>query len=189
MIASLSARERLVITVGVVAGVLVLGWMFVVQPVTDHYQAAAELVPAREQLLVRRQELVARKGSITAELEATNQRLEQLSGRFLPAGTPAVAASELQKLVKEVAAAATTDVRSERILPPVERGELLEIPIEIAVSGEIRHLVDLLSRLEKIPKILTVQDLKVRVVNVSQPRELLTTLTISGFILAEKARS
>jgi Tfp pilus assembly protein PilO len=100
-----------------------------------------------------------------------------------------VAASELQKLVKEVAAAAATDVRSERILTPVERGELLEIPIEIAVSGEIRQLVDLLARLERIPKLLTVQDMKVRVVNVSQPRELLATLTLSGFILPEKAKT
>jgi Tfp pilus assembly protein PilO len=189
MIGNLSGRERVLIGVGGVGAVLVLGWLFVVQPVADRYRAAAELVPAREQVLARRQELVGRKGSIVAELEATNQRIDQLSGRFLPGATPAVAASELQKLVKEIAAAATTEVRSERILPPVERGDLLEIPIEIAVSGEIRQLVDLLSRLERVPKLMTVQDLKVRVVNVSQPKDLLATLTLSGFILPEKART
>ena len=80
-------------------------------------------------------------------------------------------------------------IRSERILPPVERGELLEIPVEIAVSGEIRQLVDLLSRLEGSQKLLTVQDLRVRVVNVSQPKELLATLTVSGFILPGKSKT
>jgi Tfp pilus assembly protein PilO len=189
MIGNLSRRERVLISLAAITGAVVLAWLFVVDPILDRYQTAAEMVPAREQLLARRQELVARKGAIHAELEATTQRIEQLSGRFLPASTPAVAASELQKLVKEVAAAASTDVRSERILPPVERGELLEIPIEIAVSGEIRQLVDLLARLERIPKLLTVQDMKVRVVNVSQPRELLGTLTLSGFILPEKAKT
>jgi Tfp pilus assembly protein PilO len=189
VIAGLSRRERVLISLGVVGGVIILGWLFVVQPITDRYRAAAELVPAREQVLIRRQELVARKAAIQADLEATTQRLEQLKERFLPAATPAVAASELQKLVKEVAAAATTEVRSERILPPVERGELLEIPIEIAVAGEIRQLVDLLARLERVPKLLTIQDLKVRVVNVSQPKDLLTTVTVSGFILPEKART
>jgi Tfp pilus assembly protein PilO len=167
----------------------VIALIFVVQPIADRYRAASEMVPAREQLLVRRQDLVARKGAIAAELEATNQRLAQISDRFLPGSTPAVAASELQKLVKEIASAATTEVRSERILPPAERGELLEIPIEIAVSGEIRQLVDLLARLERIPKLLTVQDVKIRVVNVSQPKDLLATLTLSGFILPEKART
>lgn len=189
MIGNLSRRERALIAVGAVGAVIVLAWIFVFQPIADRYRAAAELVPVRQQILARRQELVARRASITAELEATNQRIEQLSGRFLPGATPAVAASELQKLVKEVAAAATTEIRSERIMPPVERGELLEVPIEIAVSGEIRQLVDLLSRLERVPKLLTVQDLKVRVVNVSQPKDLLATLTLSGFILPEKART
>jgi len=36
---------------------------------------------------------------------------------------------------------------------------------------------------------LTVQDLRVRVVNVSQPRELLATLTVSGFILPGKSKT
>ena len=65
----------------------------------------------------------------------------------------------------------------------------LEIPVEIAVSGEIRQLVDLLSRLEGSQKLLTVQDLRVRVVNVSQPKELLATLTVSGFILPGKSKT
>src|SRR5207237_78033 len=82
------------------------------------------------------------------------------------------AAGERQKLVKEMAAQANTEVRSERILPPAERGELLEIPVEIAVSGEVRQLVDLLARLDGAPKLLTVQDFRLRVVNVSQPKEL-----------------
>jgi len=51
------------------------------------------------------------------------------------------------------------------------------------VSCEIRQLVDLLARLDGASKLLPVQDLKVRVVNLSQPKELLVTLTISGFIL------
>ncbi|MGH7388656.1 MAG: type II secretion system protein GspM [Candidatus Rokuibacteriota bacterium] len=189
MIGNLSRRERMLIVLGVVAAIVVLGWEGVVQPLRERHRTAAELVPAREEVLVRRQQLVARKAAIATDLETTNARIGELNERFLPAGTPAVAASELQKLVKEMATQATTEVRSERILPPVERGELLEIPIEIAVSGEVRELVELLSRLERAPKLLAVQDLKVRVVNVTQPKDLLVTVTLSGFILQPKART
>jgi len=42
--------------------------------------------------------------------------------------------------------------------------------------------------MEQTPKMLTVQDLKVRVVNVTQPKELLATMTISGFILPGKPK-
>ena len=86
-------------------------------------------------------------------------------------------------------AQARTEIRSERILEPKERGELLEVSIEIAVSGEIRQLVDLLGRVEAAPKLLSVQNLRVRVVSLAQPRDLLATVTLSGFILPAKART
>lgn len=189
MIGNMSGRERSLIGLAVLAGVVVLGWEFVAQPIRDRYLRATELVPAREQVLARRTELVGRKASIVRDLETTEAQLQALSGRFLTASTPAVAASELQKLVKEVAGKATTEIRSERILPPVERGELVEIPLEVAVSAEVRQLVDILAQLEHAPKLLTVQDLKVRVVNVTQPKDLLVTITLSGFILPAKPKS
>jgi Tfp pilus assembly protein PilO len=189
MLGNVSRRERVLIAVGVVAALLVVGWEFVVQPIRERNRSTAELTPAREQVLARRLELLTRKGAILRELDATNAQLQTASGRLLSTATPAVAASELQKLAKEMAVQASTEIRSERILTPVERGELVEIPVEIAVSCEIRQLVDLLSRMEQTPKLLTVQDLKIRVVNVTQPKELLATMTISGFILPGKPKA
>lgn len=188
MISHLSRRERIIVGTVLVAGVIAGGFFFVVQPMVEQNQVAAAAVPTRERLLLQRQELVARKDSVLRELQATNAALDRISSRFLTTATPPIAASELQKITKDMASQASTEIRSERILPPVERGELLEIPIEIAVSGEIRQLVDLLARLEGAPKLLTVHDLKVRVVNISQPKELLATLSVSGFILQGKAK-
>ena len=181
--ANLSRRERRLI-VGTGVGAVVIGaWLFGVEPMLERNRGAQEIIPARQEVLARRLELLGRKDAITAELAAVGGKIDTMAGRFFTAATPAVAASELQKLVKEMAGQALTEVRSERILPPVERGEILEIPIDIAVSGEIRQLVDLLSRLETAPKLLSIQDLKLRVVNVSQPKDLLATITLSGFIL------
>lgn len=188
MIGNLSRRERTIVGVALLAAVVVGGWSFVIEPILERNRTAAEMVPARELILRTKRHLIARTGAIAAELEATTARADAVSARLLTSATPAVAASELQKLVKEMAAEAKTEIRSERILPPAERGELLEIPVEVAVSGEIRQLVDLLARLDDAPKLLTVQDLRVRVVNVSQPRDLLATLTLSGFILPGKAK-
>jgi Tfp pilus assembly protein PilO len=189
MIGNLSRRERMIIGIGVLGLAGGLLWTFVVDPAAESGKVTTELIPSRTQVLVRRLDLLARKDTITKDLETTNAEIEQVSARFLTEASPAVAASELQKLTKDMAAQANTEIRSERILPPVERGELLEIPVEIAVSGEIRQLVDLLAKLESAPKLVSVQDLRVRVVNVSQPRELLATLTVSGFILPGKSKT
>lgn len=189
MIGTLSRRERLIVVGGAVALALVAGWELVIAPLIDRSHATSELVPGRQEVLARRQDLVARRRAIQTELDAANARIDTLSGQLLASAAPAVAAAEVSKIAKDMAAQSSADVRSERILPPVEHGELLEIPVEIAVSGEIRQLVDLLSRLEEAPKVLTVQELRVRVVNVSQPKELLVTLTISGYLLPGKAKT
>jgi Tfp pilus assembly protein PilO len=189
MIGHLSRRERTIIAAGLAVSVVIGGWLFVVAPILKANRVATDTGPAREQVLQRRQELIARKAAIASELETATSQVDALSARLLSSATPAVAASELQKIVKDLAAQAKTEVRSERILPTAERGELIEIPVEIAVSGEIRQLVDLLAKLDEAPKLLTVQDLRIRVVNISQPRELLATLTLSGFVLPAKAKS
>jgi Tfp pilus assembly protein PilO len=189
MMANLSRRERTIVAAGLCVAIAVGGWAFVVEPILESNRRAAELVPAREQVLQKKRDLLARKGAIEAETKSSLEQLDAVSTRFLTSATPAVAASELQKLVKDLAAQANTEVRSERILPPAERGDLLEIPVEIAVSGEVRQLVDLLARLDSSPKLVTVQEFRVRVVNVSQPKELLATLTLSGYILPSKTRT
>jgi type II secretory pathway component PulM len=189
VIANLSQRERTIVFAGGALLVAVLAWLFVISPLIDRSTATHDLVPERERALTRRLDLLSRRNQIGAELEATNARVDRLTARLLTAAAPAVAASELQKIVKDMAAEATTEIRSERILPPEERGELLEIPVEIAVSAEIRQLVDLLARVEGAQKLLTIKDLRVRVVNVSQPKELLATLTVSGFILPSRTKA
>ena len=189
MIGRLSRREHIFIGAAVLIALLSVGWLAGVQRTLDYNRAVGELLPARAQVLETRRQLVAGKPSLLRQRETVDARVEALSTRLLTVGTPAVAAAELQRIVKELAAQAGMEVRSERILPPVDRGELLGVPIEIAVSGEIRHLVDLLARLESAPKLLVLQELKVRVVNVSQPRELLSTLTLSGFISTGKAKA
>lgn len=189
LLANLNRRERMIVLVALAVLVIVGGWELVIQPLRDRNQQAAELIPMREQTLARRLDLIGRRQAIESDLQATEARIATISERFLTSAAPAVAASELQKIAKDMASEARTEIRSERILPPVERGALLEIPVEIAVSGEIRQLVDLLAKLEAAEKLLTVQDLRVRVVNVTQPRELLATLTLSGFILPAKART
>jgi Tfp pilus assembly protein PilO len=189
MIANLSRRERNIIVGGVLLAVVLGGWFLIVDPIRERNAITSELVPVREEMLTRRRELVARKTDVDNELKAIDQQIDKLSARLLTAAAPAVAASELQNIAKEMAAAAKTETRSERILPTVERGELLEIPVEIAVSGEIRQLVDLLARIEGSPKLIRVQDLKVRVMNVSQPKDLLATMTLSAFIRPAKAKA
>ncbi|MCI0548097.1 MAG: type II secretion system protein GspM [Candidatus Rokubacteria bacterium] len=180
---AVSRRERWLVGVAVLVAAILGGYIYVVEPLRAREQELSQLAPARENVLQGRRELVGRRAALTAELAEATERLEAQSGRLLQGPTPPLAASELQRIVKDVASSAGVEMRSERILTPVERDGLQQVPLEITVAGSIRESVTLLQQLEQTEKLLAIQDVKMRVVSVGQPRELLTTLTVAGYLL------
>src|SRR5215472_5965635 len=176
-------RERSIIALAIVIGVAILGYTYVFDPIQEWKQTGADLIPTREAILERRRMLVAQRPTITAEIEKINERINAVAPQWLKGPTPPLAASELQTLIKTLAEQAGAEVRSERVLPLVDRGGLQEVPIEITVASGLRETVKLLYDLEHTTKVLTVQDVKVRVVAVGQPRDLLTTFNVSGYLL------
>ena len=180
---TVNKRERRLIGAALLVGLGLVIYFYGVEPLQEWRQSGAEMIPSREAQLERRRLVVARRPTLTAELEKLNQQLQSRAPRWLQGPTPPLAASELQTLVKDVALKAGVEVRSERILPLVDRSGLQEVPIEITVAGGLRETVRLLHDLEHTAKILTVQDVKVRVVAVGQPRDLLTTFNVSGYLL------
>jgi Type II secretion system (T2SS), protein M subtype b len=181
--ATATRRERSLIGIGIVVGIVVLGYVYVFEPLREWKRSGEELIPTRQAVLERRRLLVAQRPTLTAEIEQVNKRLAAMGPRWLKGPTPPLAASELQTLVKGLAEQAGAEVRSERILPLIELGGLQEVPIEITVASGLREAVRLLYDLEHTTKALTVQDVKVRVVAVGQARDLLTTFTVSGYLL------
>lgn len=180
---SLSPRERVMVGVGAVVALVIGGYLLVVEPILARSRAAETTVPAREAALERRRLLVAQRPRLAEELAAVDARLEMEARRLLRGPTAPLAASELQKLVKDLLAAGNVEVRSERVLPASEQHGLQEVPIELTIMGSIRDTVNALSRLERADRLLALKDFKVRVVAVGQPRELLTTLTVAGYLL------
>lgn len=177
-----SKREGVLIGLAVGVAIVAGGYVYLVEPTLQRTREEATLIVAREEVLTKRRALVAQRQAYRAKLEDVSRTVAQESTRLLSGSTPPLAASELQKLVKELAGQAGVEVRSERILPVVEHGNLLEIPLEITVAGGIREIVSLLYHLEGTPKLLILKELKIRVISVGQPRDLLTTVTVSGFV-------
>ena len=180
--ATLSRRERVIVGAGAVVA-LVVGYLLLLEPLLTRARDAEALVPAREATLERRRLLVSQRPRLAEELAAVSERLESEAARLLRGPTPPLAASELQKLLKELLPAAGVEVRSERVLPPVDQQGLQEIGIELTLVGSIRDTVTALARLERTDRLLALKDVRIRVVAPGQPRDLLTTLTVVGYLL------
>jgi len=183
----LRRRERTLIGLGLAGALVVALYFYVVEPLVNRSRDLAELAPAREATLESRRRLVAQRARLTEELAAATLAFEGQAARLLSGPTAPLAASELQKVVKDVAASANVEVRSERVMPPAGMAGLQEVPIELTVAGNIRETVALLNQIERTPRLLTVKEVKVRAVAVGQPRGLLTTLTVAGYLLPAPA--
>jgi type II secretory pathway component PulM len=180
---TLSARERIVIGAGAAVALVVGGYLLIVEPIMTRSRTAEATVPMREETLERRRQQIGQKARLAEEIAAVDERLESESGRLLRGPTAPLAASELQQLVKEHIGAAGVEVRSERVLPVSEQQGLQEISIELAFVGSIRDTMTALVGLERSPSRLALRDVKMRVVTAGQPRELLTTLVVTGYLL------
>jgi Tfp pilus assembly protein PilO len=183
----ISSRERWLVGLGAAAAAIAAAYVYLVEPALERRREAAELIPVREATLQRRRDLVAQRPALIAEAEQAAKQIEEQSRRMLSGPTPPLAASELQRLVKDLAVGAGVEVRSERVLTPIDREGLQEIPIELTVAGGIRESTMLLYQLERTPKILTIQDLKMRAASgglaTAQSRDVLTTVTVAGYLL------
>lgn len=181
----LSRRERTLIGLGLGTALLIGAYLFLVEPLLDRAREAEGRTAAREAALERRRILIAQEPRIAEELRSVTARLESESARLLRGATAPLAASELQRIVKDVASGSNMEVRSERVLPATDREGLQEVPIEIIIAGSIRDTMTALYRLERADRLLIIKDLKIRVVAVGQPRELMTTLTVAGYVMPD----
>lgn len=180
--AALSRRERSLIGLGVAAAAIVAAYLYGVEPLLARQRATAELAATREATLERRRLLIAQRDRLASEKAILATRLEAGTARLLAGPTPPLAAAELQRIAKEAATAASVEVRSERVLPTTDLGGLLEIPIELTVAGTVRETATLFAQLDGTARLVTIKDIKIRLVAPGQPRDLTTTLTVSGYL-------
>jgi Tfp pilus assembly protein PilO len=180
---TLSRRERVVVGAGAVVAVVVGGYLFLAEPMLTRSRSAEATVPVREATLERRRLLIAQQPRLAQEQAAATARLEGESARLLRGPTAPLAASELLKIVKDLLAAANVEVRSERVLAASDQQGLLEVPIELTIVGGVRDTVAALVRLERTERLLAVKSLRIRVAGAGQERDLLTTLTVAGYLL------
>jgi hypothetical protein len=137
---------------------LVVLYLYVEEPLVNRSRELTELGPAREATLEARRRLIAQRPRLAEELAEATRAFEQQTTRLLFGPTALIAASELQRVVKEVPAGANADVRSERVLPPTNLAGLQEVPVELTVASSIRDTVALPYQLGRTSRLLTAKD-------------------------------
>ena len=114
------------------------------------------------------QEQLHRLRTAAATDEELRPRLEQLrrsqltDGHYLKSGTEAVAAAELQRIVKRIAGSNSTQVLSTQILPAGQEEDFVRVALKVRMRGELTGIVGTIYAIESNGTFLFMDSVSIR---------------------------
>jgi len=169
-------------------GLLVLLlYLAVISPIISLEEHWTQELTRNRQILVKYQSLLQNKARVAQANKAAKTALAQAEGQFLTGANPAVAAADLQEILKNLTSAHGVNLTSTKILQSREAGAYLEVPVQVQISGTVAQLVTILYNLEHHKKLLFISELEINAPRwmAGQQRDaqpLQINLVISGVI-------
>jgi len=186
-------RERLLLAI---AGVALLGVLIVFGIVKPYRAYTAEL----ENEITRQASFVAkmtrqrdRAPQIEQQVIQLRQRIQNVRQHLIPGGTPALAASQLQDRLQNLARGSGLDVLTTVSLRDEPAGEFRKTTVQMTLRGDLPELGRFISAVEYGEWRLSLSSLEVRgaynvriagiqQAGVTKPNPLTVTLEVSGIM-------
>ena len=176
-----NTREKKVLIAGAVIVALIIIYRLTIW-YGDIASATGEYVEARRVTLSKQLNKIAQKDKLQKKHDNLSCELIILERGLLSGSKAPVAAAMIQRDIKGYASTLNISIKSERALTPVDNGFYLAVPVEIGFSATTAKLKGLLYRLTTSPKLLTVSEVKIRVININDPKDAFTTLIVTRYI-------
>jgi len=161
MMAQLTKYQEQKLAIGILVAVVVLLLALIIVPV---WSANADYAAQIEQLQTRLQTLRSRASAD----EALRPRYEQLvrahaaAGHHLKSDTEAVAAAELQRIVKTIASDNAIQILTTQILTTAEEQGFIRVALKVRVRGPIEGVVQSIYDIEANQTFLFIDKLSLR---------------------------
>lgn len=156
-------------------------FFFVAEPIYKKQVKADEKITNKIQFIQKYYEVLNQKTYYQEKDKENKNAHVSLARRFLEQKQPGLAAASLQKLI-EGFSGGTVAIERTKVNKPKYIEGLLAIPIEITVRSDLKNLSLFLMKIENHEKLLIVEELQLRRINKTEPEDLQTRLTITGFI-------
>lgn len=146
------------ILMALLVGVPVSSWWVVFRPLNAEITQAKSEIAHRQQLLTKLREETARNADLQRANEEISKSIETIEAR-LPTS------KELDSVVRQVsdiAVQAGLEAPAMKSSKPVKAALYMEQPMELAMNGNFRAFYDFLIRIEQLPRITRIPDLKIK---------------------------
>ena len=174
-------RERKFLVIGGIA-VIAIALFYAYSWYTDFKKRSDDYADAKSIMLEKQLKRISEKDEVQKRFNELKQELERQEKAVLQGDKPPIAAAALSNILREAAASSGVNITMERTLNPYDVHYYLAVPVEIGFTTPTEKLKELLFKLRSSPFLLTVSEIKIRVVNVSNPVDTFTSLIVTGFI-------
>lgn len=161
MIHALTPRQRRLLALAILTLVLVVIFTLAVAPLWALNRHYVDRIDGLE----RRLEVLQRTVAAGSGLRVQHEQLKQaLAGdrHYLKSNTEALAAADLQGIIKRVAGTSGMDVLSTQILPAIDESDFTGIVLKVRMQGSLENLVKVFHTLEAGQPYLFLDNVSIR---------------------------
>lgn len=182
-----SLREKLFVLAGILA-VGYFGYTYFLEPFLEKQRQIERELKATSEILARYKQMVAEKSELESAIKATEAQLKELDARLLTGQEPPLAASELQKLLKDITTKVGIEIQRENPnKKPEDIKMYFKVPVNIQFTTDLSKLIQFLYEVENHTKLLKITEMQVQVRDEVNAKFIFVDLTIVG--IAKKATS
>ena len=141
----------------------------------------------------RYQRVIASREEVLVEIEKGRKEINAL-GYFTNQATPALAAAELQKRIKQMVQDADGEISSTQVLPNKDEDGLLRITVKVKLTGDMEMLRNLLFEIDSEKPLMIIENLTIipgrkkrnrKTRKTEQTDKVVVTLEVSSYIRKE----
>ena len=179
----LNAKQQTQLAISLLAIAIITVLCVTVLPawrINASFQNQIDSLSSRLQVYDR---ITASDANLIPQFEAIKQA-QLTGGHYLRSETVAVAGAELQRMVKEIAAANGSQILSTQILPTTQDQGFVEITLKVRMRGELWSVLESFHSIETNDVYLFIDNASIRDSGVGRrPRQLIVKLMDADFEL------
>jgi hypothetical protein len=155
-------RKYFLLATGVL---LIVGAIYRIWPQIQDINGASGNIAFKEKQLAKYRRMVQSGTDLEKELAHSKETLKQGESGLLTGKTPALAAADIQKVVRDMAVKSQVEIKTVRVLKPEDVGgsHYLGIPVQLSITCSVRQLKEFLYQIMASSKYLTVRKVGITV--------------------------
>jgi Tfp pilus assembly protein PilO len=182
----ISARDRRFLIVGAVAVGLFVLIKFIFFPAVDKFSSQKEDLAYKEAAVQKYTRIIGKQDELQKKLRLLKKDDVKISNSLLKGETPSLSAADIQKSIDRIATSSTIEIQSVKVMDSGKQADLVTVPIQVRFTTDLSRMKNFVYSIETGQKLLTIPNLKISVRNRREPREVIVTAVVCGFMKKEE---